>query len=257
MANKLISQFPRNLNPAGTDLFLVSKNGKVMNMSLDEITSYVDIKISAVTTSDTFEALSAQTMQLVTGAINNNLLLSQNELTILVASLVGGSYNSGDTSNGSQGPQGVKGDTGEQGPQGDIGGIGPQGEIGLQGVKGDKGDVGEIGPQGVIDGVELNRVITGIIDDNLLISQQELKLLISTIGHAEYSDKEKPMGLIDGVNTQFVLANKPDLNSEHVYLNGILMEAGEQSDYTINNKTINFNYPLLQGFKLVCSYRLC
>lgn len=66
--------------------------------------------------------------------------------------------------------------------------------------------------------------------------------------------KEKPIGLIDGVNTIFTLQSEPDLNSEHVFLNGILLDPGLDEDYIISGKTITFNYPLIIGFKLVCSY---
>lgn len=68
-------------------------------------------------------------------------------------------------------------------------------------------------------------------------------------------DKEIPQGSIDGVNTVFVLNHEPILNSEHVYLNGILQESGEDSDYVLEGRNIVFSLPLRNSSRLRCSYR--
>jgi hypothetical protein len=68
-----------------------------------------------------------------------------------------------------------------------------------------------------------------------------------------YSDKEVPLGDIDDVNKNFILQNTPTLNSEHIYLNGILQE--ELYDYTMSANTISFIEPLWLGVRVKCSYR--
>jgi len=68
-----------------------------------------------------------------------------------------------------------------------------------------------------------------------------------------YADKETPLGDIDNTNKNFTLQNTPTLNSEHVYLNGLLME--ESYDYTIGTNIISFIDPPWLGSRLKCSYR--
>ena len=66
--------------------------------------------------------------------------------------------------------------------------------------------------------------------------------------------KEVPIGSIDGTNAIFELRNEPAMGSEHLYLNGLLVEDGIYSDYTISGSTITFCEPLLEGMKLHCTY---
>jgi len=66
--------------------------------------------------------------------------------------------------------------------------------------------------------------------------------------------KEVPIGSIDGTNAIFELRNEPAMGSEHLYLNGILVEDGPYSDYTISGSVITFCEPLLAGMKLHCTY---
>ena len=66
-------------------------------------------------------------------------------------------------------------------------------------------------------------------------------------------DKEIPTGLIDDNNTIFELSSEPILNSEHVYLNGLLQENGE--DYIIQEKSIVFSDSPMFGMRIRCSYR--
>lgn len=66
-------------------------------------------------------------------------------------------------------------------------------------------------------------------------------------------DKENPTGLIDDDNTIFQLSYEPILNSEHVYLNGLLQENGE--DYIIDGKSIIFSDSPMFGMRIRCSYR--
>lgn len=66
-------------------------------------------------------------------------------------------------------------------------------------------------------------------------------------------DKETPAGNIDGLNTKFILNHEPITNSEHIFLNGLLQESGE--DYLINEKEITFNEAPISGMRIRCSYR--
>ncbi len=68
-----------------------------------------------------------------------------------------------------------------------------------------------------------------------------------------YSDKEIPDGPIDGTNHIFTLSHIPIVNSEHIYLNGLLQEV--DFDYVINDDEIAFIDPPLSGMRIRCSYR--
>jgi len=68
-----------------------------------------------------------------------------------------------------------------------------------------------------------------------------------------FSDRETPEGSVNGVNHTFTLSNTPVLNSEHVYINGLLQEY--DYDYIINDKEITFFMPPIEGMRIRCSYR--
>lgn len=42
-------------------------------------------------------------------------------------------------------------------------------------------------------------------------------------------------------NTQYSIANQPNLNTDQVFVNGVLQNAGPDNDYTLSGTTINFN----------------
>lgn len=63
-------------------------------------------------------------------------------------------------------------------------------------------------------------------------------------------------GIVNGINNTFHLNEIPDLNSEHVFINGILQKSGEFDDYIIVQNKIIFNTIIpQQGDNLVVSYR--
>ena len=68
-------------------------------------------------------------------------------------------------------------------------------------------------------------------------------------------DKEQPIGVIDGSNVTFELSSTPIPNSEHVYLNGLLLDSGVYDDYIIIGNNITFNDAPFTGMKIRCSYR--
>ncbi len=75
------------------------------------------------------------------------------------------------------------------------------------------------------------------------------------LSNANFVDKEIPSGSINGSNTVFTLANTPIAGSEHVHVNGILVESGAGNDYTISGASITMLYALATGEKLRVSYR--
>lgn len=70
-----------------------------------------------------------------------------------------------------------------------------------------------------------------------------------------FVDLETPAGAIDGTNATYTLANTPVAGSLHLYLNGLLQEAGAGNDYTLSGTTITTADPLEAGDKLRASYR--
>jgi hypothetical protein len=69
-----------------------------------------------------------------------------------------------------------------------------------------------------------------------------------------FVNKETPSGSIDGINTTYTLTHSPTPGSDHLYLNGILIEDGSSTDYNISSSIITFSEPLLNGSKLLCTY---
>lgn len=66
-----------------------------------------------------------------------------------------------------------------------------------------------------------------------------------------YSNKETPTR----VNQKtFLLSNLPDIKSEHLYLNGMLIKDGDKIDYTIADNTIIFSEDIPEEFKVSCTY---
>jgi len=62
-------------------------------------------------------------------------------------------------------------------------------------------------------------------------------------------------GTIDGSNTTFVMPSAPNpLNTENVFLNGILQEPGAGNDYTISGLTITFAVAPPTGSKIKVTY---
>jgi hypothetical protein len=73
--------------------------------------------------------------------------------------------------------------------------------------------------------------------------------------NSNFADKETPSGSINGSNVTFTLANTPVSGSEHLYLNGQLLESGAGNDYTISSATITMASAPGSGERLKASYR--
>lgn len=93
----------------------------------------------------------------------------------------------------------------------------------------------------------------GTVDSTAIVWQQ----IPTTAGlsNTNFVDKEIPSGAINGSNTAFSLANTPVAGSEHLYLNGILLESGSGNDYTISGANITLLTTPLTGEKLRATYR--
>jgi len=66
-------------------------------------------------------------------------------------------------------------------------------------------------------------------------------------------------GVLDGVNNVFTLGHTPDINSEHIYINGVLQNAGATTDYTIVGAVITFSESAvipMSTDNLLVSYRI-
>jgi hypothetical protein len=71
----------------------------------------------------------------------------------------------------------------------------------------------------------------------------------------QHADREVPTGSVNGINRVFILTQTPELQSEHLFLNGILQDPGVDEDYTISGSTITFVDAPLEGSRIRCSYR--
>jgi hypothetical protein len=96
------------------------------------------------------------------------------------------------------------------------------------------------------------------IDKSLTTSKKQINDLSSTSKALNSSkifvNKETPSGSINGINTTYALTHPPTPGSDHLYLNGILIDDGSSTDYSISSSIITFSEPLLNGSKLLCTY---
>jgi len=68
-----------------------------------------------------------------------------------------------------------------------------------------------------------------------------------------FSDKELPEGTKNGINKRFRLANPPEWNSEHLFLNGVLQD-GDGCDYVIHGNILTLKMAPSGSDKLLCTY---
>lgn len=73
-------------------------------------------------------------------------------------------------------------------------------------------------------------------------------------GNGTFVPLETPAGTVNGTNTDFTLANAPTGSTQHVYLNGQVLDLGAGNDYTISGVTITFNVAPPTGDKIRVSY---
>lgn len=77
---------------------------------------------------------------------------------------------------------------------------------------------------------------------------------VAAMSAANFVTRETPTGAVNGTNVTFTLANAPVVGTEHVYINGLLMEPGAGNDYTISGSTITTLFTLQTGDKIRVSY---
>jgi len=105
---------------------------------------------------------------------------------------------------------------------------------------------------GMIVGVNGGENYYKLKDTNWLYDLTDWEELTLKIQHA---DREVPTGSVNGINRVFILTKTPELQSEHLFLNGILQDPGVDEDYTISGSTITFVDAPLEGSRIRCSYR--
>jgi hypothetical protein len=66
--------------------------------------------------------------------------------------------------------------------------------------------------------------------------------------------REAPLGSIGGSNRNFSIANIPNPNTEQVFLNGVLQNAGSDNDYVLSGTTITFSIPPQSGDVILVNY---
>jgi hypothetical protein len=114
---------------------------------------------------------------------------------------------------------------------------------------------------------DMDKMVKSLTELNLSLSNisQSLSTQTTQLGKLQstsrslnsskiFVNKEIPSGSIDGINTTYVLEHEPTPGSDHLYLNGLLIEDGTNTDYSILGSTITFDEPLLPGMKLHCTY---
>ena len=110
---------------------------------------------------------------------------------------------------------------------------------------------------GLLQDKEVDYTISGKNITFLVTPPKNSKIRCSyrTYSDINFVDREIPIGEINGINTNFTLSILPKLKSEHIYLNGLLQDFGEDDDYVIDGKNITFNIPPLIGSRITVSYR--
>lgn len=77
---------------------------------------------------------------------------------------------------------------------------------------------------------------------------------VNNLTYAKVVTREVPVGVIDGVNKVFSIANDPVANTEQVFYNGQLLEAGAGADYTISGKDITLSFEPIGTDRIRVSY---
>lgn len=77
--------------------------------------------------------------------------------------------------------------------------------------------------------------------------------IAASITSATWVASEALTGTLDGSNTVFTLSNTPIINSQTIYINGLMQDIGD--DYTISGNTVTFVIAPLAGSRPVANYQ--
>lgn len=93
-----------------------------------------------------------------------------------------------------------------------------------------------------------------ISGDATLSSAGVLTLGSTVVKTTSFVFNETPSGVVDGVNTEFVLADEPVSGTVQVFYDGVKMDEGVGNDYTISGDTITLEFAPLSGDKIRVNY---
>jgi hypothetical protein len=115
------------------------------------------------------------------------------------------------------------------------------------------GFAGTVANAGTTPAITLSTSVSGVLKGN------GTAISAATAGTdfmapADFVVRETPGGTINGVNPTFTLANTPLLNTEQIFLNGLLLEPGAGNDYTISGLTITMLQIPVAGDRLKACY---
>ena len=113
---------------------------------------------------------------------------------------------------------------------------------------------GTVANAGTTPAITISTGVTGLLKGN---GTAVSAAVASTdyMAPASFITRETPTGTINGVNTTFTLANTPIVNTEQIFLNGLLLEPGAGNDYTISGATITMLIVPATGDRLKANYQ--
>jgi hypothetical protein len=91
-------------------------------------------------------------------------------------------------------------------------------------------------------------------NSGLVVDASGLRTATTTVTAERVVVRDATNGVPDGILTDFDLTQTPFLNSEEVFLNGILQEPGIGNDYTISGATITFSNAPFAGDRVRVKY---
>jgi hypothetical protein len=116
------------------------------------------------------------------------------------------------------------------------------------------GLAGTVANAGTTPAITLSTSVTGMLKGNGT-AMSAATAGTDYMAPSDFVIRETPTGTINGVNTTFTLANTPIINTEQIFLNGLLLEPGAGNDYTISGATITMLIVPATGDRLKANYQ--
>ncbi|MCX7610365.1 MAG: hypothetical protein N2043_02100 [Ignavibacterium sp.] len=101
--------------------------------------------------------------------------------------------------------------------------------------------------------IEFNEDIYLSSSDTIVFRQEGVGAGTSFVAEVEHVVREKPQGIMNGINKQFQLSKYPKPNTECVFYNGVLLDP-ENGDYTIDGRTITLSFAPEEGDRIHVNY---